>query len=917
MAQTTIFDQQLAVFFRDLNPADSLLLTPNKRLSRFLSERYAFFRQQVRKPGEGTAFVSLQCLAYTGWVQQQWQQAVIAGHVDARLLSPVEELLLWEEVIEHHPETPALLNVPATARMARDAWRLQREWHLFDSNDGNAVFGFWSEGFQALCLARGLATASAAIHILTAMLEAGTLQVPTQVVLYGFDEHSPAVAGLLEAIGARSQIQTLTLAHSGGQSTRYHFQDTEQELLAVAHWALRRVKKDPQARLGIVVPDLSGQRAAVEHMFTQVFDQTYIYPEQMQHAPGYNLSAGQPLVKVPMVAIGIELLNWSGGTIEIDSVSRLLRSPFIGCAEELASRSQVDITLRKEGEFQIRFQTLKTVVAEWRDCDGECLCPQLYDQLQQFDQLRKQAFASNQFPSQWVVSWLERLAAMGWPGERTLDSLEYQQAQSWRETLEDFAVLDAVLGKISSSRALRTFTQLLQERSFQPQTRPSPVQILGVLESAGLPFDAIWMINLDDETWPPAPRPNPLLSLTQQVNYQLPHCSAERELLYAQRLLKRLHGSTPELICSYARAREDKQLRCSPLVMSLCTEAGEPDTLPETQPGIEQQLFSSQLIETSLDDCGPRVINPDAIRGGTQILKSQAACPFQAFARHRLHTTEIPPATIGLSPAERGNLVHNVMEILWRKLCDQKKLLAMTDKALLELIDSAIARALEGIKKKGFIGPRFLNLEASRLREMVCAWLELEKQRSPFHVIFNEGRKTVKLGKMPIHIRYDRVDKLENGSLLVLDYKTGKPQISDWTGERPNEPQVPLYAVANYKRVSGAAFGQISTEEVAFKGIAEDEDIAPGLSEPQLLFRMDLPEEWADILAHWQRVLERLAREFLAGSAVVDPKQPTVTCRYCELQSLCRIREGFDIDAEDDEGATADTDTVASEGGAR
>jgi ATP-dependent helicase/DNAse subunit B len=44
-------------------------------------------------------------------------------------------------------------------------------------------------------------------------------------------------------------------------------------------------------------------------------------------------------------------------------------------------------------------------------------------------------------------------------------------------------------------------------------------------------------------------------------------------------------------------------------------------------------------------------------------------------------------------------------------------------------------------------------------------------------------------------------------------------------------------------------------------------------------------------------VLSRLAREFLAGSAAVDPKHPATSCRYCELHALCRIREQFDFDA--------------------
>ena len=43
----------------------------------------------------------------------------------------------------------------------------------------------------------------------------------------------------------------------------------------------------------------------------------------------------------------------------------------------------------------------------------------------------------------------------------------------------------------------------------------------------------------------------------------------------------------------------------------------------------------------------------------------------------------------------------------------------------------------------------------------------------------------------------------------------------------------------------------------------------------------------------------------MAGAAEVDPKVPSVTCRYCELKSLCRIKEQFHVD--DDEQSHEDS----------
>ena len=79
--------------------------------------------------------------------------------------------------------------------------------------------------------------------------------------------------------------------------------------------------------------------------------------------------------------------------------------------------------------------------------------------------------------------------------------------------------------------------------------------------------------------------------------------------------------------------------------------------------------------------------------------------------------------------------------------------------------------------------------------------------------------------------------------------------------------------------------------------------VAPGLEDAQITKKIDfaelgIPGGWEHLLAHWKRVLNRLVREFLAGSATVDPKDPRTTCRYCELHALCRIKEQFDFDVE-------------------
>lgn len=924
MVLKTPFDEKLVEFFTEFTLDDSLVLTPNKRLSRFFTERYASIQT-------ATAFKSLPCLAIQTWIHQIWSNLeFIDNHPLAAytILSNFQENLLWEKMLTDHPDTPPLINLRATATQARDAWRLIHEWELDQQELKQAakaindpyIFDAWKDEFEKKCKQDEYLTAVEIPELLAQrirfMSDVSILKLPKNIYLYGFDELTPTIKSLLNFFELSGiQVSNLEFDVKSHSAQRIEFTNEQEELASVASWAKQKIIENSNSRIGIVVPDLKTQRSRVEHVFVQEFEPQYIFPDRAQHATGFNISVGQPLSQVPIVSAGLTALGCYAERIEVFQFSALLRSPFIGANKDLAIRALWDLALHNLGELELSFQQFKTLISEntskyfpiqetdqslsiKEESDKENT-PALnfYQRLTQYDLLRKQTKNAKHHPSEWANIFTEALKAWGWPGDRQLDTLEYQQLQSWQKTLEEFSGLDYLLEKINYSTALDLFTLALQQTDFHAQTTDSPLQILGLLEAAGLPFDYLWIIGLDDDTWPPVAKPNPLLPLALQRKLNLPQSSPEREFHFAQNLTQRLTKSSVTLFASSAQVKGDKTLSASPLISQFTLI----DFTNPIQTQLEQLLFQSQKYESYQDFNGPNVINIDSIRGGSQILKSQATCPFQAFALYRLHAEEIPIPGIGLSAQERGNLLHKVMEIIWKELKDHSRLIELTSDSLLDLIDQSISTALQDIIQKPIAGKRFLALEKKRLTLQILEWLQLEKQRQPFKVLFNESRKTITLNNMPIHIRYDRVDQLEDGSLFVLDYKTGKAEINDWASDRPNEPQVPLYAIANKEKVTGAAFGLLSENNIRFNGVAEDNEIAPGLTSIDKLrweLSDNLPMSWSNILEHWENVLSKLASEFLEGFAKVDPKNPNTSCRYCQLHSLCRIREQLDLEIE-------------------
>ena len=75
---------------------------------------------------------------------------------------------------------------------------------------------------------------------------------------------------------------------------------------------------------------------------------------------------------------------------------------------------------------------------------------------------------------------------------------------------------------------------------------------------------------------------------------------------------------------------------------------------------------------------------------------------------------------------------------------------------------------------------RYLELEEERLVHVITEWLAFEAERIPFSVAETEAKHPVSLAGITFNLRIDRVDRLNDGSLLVIDYKTGNVSPKTW-----------------------------------------------------------------------------------------------------------------------------------------
>lgn len=872
------------------------LLTVNNRLAGELRGRF----DRLQTAAGRRVWPSPDILPWNAWLRRHYEGLLDRGLTDLDLLDPAQERLLWQAVIERHGAAGGLLRPAAAAQSACDAYALLVDWQLDAfpletlGGDDTRTFLQWRRVFEHELRHRGLLSAAGLLPLIRSAFADAALTAPRRLVHSGFDALSPAQQGLF-ALLADQGCTVVEHRPEGGPATRQRVvaRDGEAEIRLAAAWAARQLQADPARRIGIVSPQIAQHRRDLERVFTETLSpRTYLL---LDDAPRpFNLSLGEPLADCPLVAhalLGLDLLRREQ---PLQQLGQLLRSPFIGGhAVEWEARALVDAALREDGLPHIETARLHHRLARFDPTDpGHCA--DLLQRLEQVAVLQRQLPARDT-PNRWAGHLQRTLGVLGWPGDRALDSREFQQHERLQRLFSEFAALGKVRPQMDLSEALSRLRGLASDTVFQAESPDAGIQILGPLEAVGMAFDAVWLLGMHDQVWPPAPHPDPLLPSALQRELGMPHASAARELDFASRLTERLAHSTRELIASHACHEADREQRVSPLLRDW-PRVDAAQLAPAMGPGLHATCSAGGPCEPLPEaTAGPA---PAEMRGGAALLAAQADCPFQAVGRHRLKARPLEEPGFTADAALLGSLVHELLQRVWQVLHDSATLAAHDQAALQSLVEPLAAATLEdlGRRRPDLFTPRFRTLEAARLTRLVIEWLGVERGRGqPFTVLALEQDRTVEVAGLQLTTRADRVDRLADGSLAVIDYKTGRRVSNDgWFDERLSEPQLPLYCLHGDGEVGAALLARVRRDDrgCGFVGLSRVAGVAPDVGTPQ---EQAQGLDWPGLLAHWRRALDTLAHEITTGRA--DPTPSPRACEYCALGALCRVQE---MQSEDD-----------------
>jgi probable DNA repair protein len=869
------------------------LVTANRRLARKMAAVYA----AGKKKRGVLSWKSPRIYSFTAWVLRLYDTFVMhldkdGGELSPQVLSEDQERWVWRAVIEASDYGRGLLQAPRTAATAQQAqaicarWRIgEREMEVAPPPETSAFLS-WKKAFEKRRGREGWVETAVLPDLVASGICKGHVDLPEHVVFAGFDEVSPQFAELAEAIRSRgTNLCTLSPPCWESHVAGHILADAEDEIAAAARWAEALLAREPAARIGVIVADLETVRGQVVRIFDDILHPRLVLEQGDDLGRAYNISLGPMLATYPLVQAGLQVLEAARPLIDYETAENLLVSPFLkGAKKEFFLRGLASADLREKGETETGWDSIIRVCQKSNASVIVALCRRFKKVLD--------ALPAAQPPALWAESFTGILESLGWPGDRSLSSSERQCLDAWQEALSRFAAMDRVTGGISYEKAFALLKQQVRETPFQPETKDLPVQVMGVLESAGFEFDALWIMGLDSEKWPPAPRPNPLIPFRLQRKYGVSGSSPERELALARKFTGRLFASAPEVHVSFARRQGDAELFASPLAGVYFKDS---DAAPSASfRPFWGNLPGSASIEWISDPAGPEIAKDTRMKGGTGLLKDQAACPFRAFAIHRLGAKPLEEPVPGLDARSRGRLVHRCLEHFWRDLKSREALCAQEPANLLAQVEKAVSEAVEkeAAEKPRLFTERFFLVEKARLQELVKEWLELEKNRAPFTVTEQETSFEALVGGLYLRTVADRIDTLADGRLVLIDYKTSAPRTKDWFSERPAEPQLPLYAIHQRGPVAAVLFGQVRKGDMRFLGVADSADTVPGIDPISTESRVSGDcGSLSELMELWRERISALGEEIRAGHAPVAPVSVQESCRFCHIHPICRINE--------------------------
>ncbi len=432
----------------------------------------------------------------------------------------------------------------------------------------------------------------------------------------------------------------------------------------------------------------------------------------------------------------------------------------------------------------------------------------------------------------------------------------------------------------------------------QIEDTPDSVNIITVHSAKGLEYKYVFVLNCVEERFPTRKKSNGIELPSELIKETLPsttffsnkkvvldrpegdfHYQEERRLFYVActRAKQKLFLTSAD---DYGGARKKKLSRfLVELSLGALPLSGGADT--KCGGGLEK---TKKLIlkKTPSEKTGVKsnfIYNPPKKFSFSQI-NSYNRCPYQYKLSHVL---KIPMK--GSASFSFGNTIHNTLQHFYERIQELNNV--KQDTLFGSTLDKKRSSADES---NGVKVPQMEELLKIYEDKWIADWYDNKKQREEYFIkgkeilkifyasqkdnwtipVTLEGFFKIKVGEYLINGRIDRIDKLADGSLEIIDYKTGKGKEKLSTDDKQ---QLLIYQIAAQSLPEYKNIGEVS--QLTFYYVNDD-------------LRQSFIGKDKDIEKLKEKLLDTI-NKIRAGNFEATPEKHL--CSYCEYKEICEFRK--------------------------
>ncbi len=300
-----------------------------------------------------------------------------------------------------------------------------------------------------------------------------------------------------------------------------------------------------------------------------------------------------------------------------------------------------------------------------------------------------------------------------------------------------------------------------------PGTPLKGFQVLGLLESRSLSFENVIVLNANETILPKLKASEPLIPREVMLSLGINRVEKEEEIQRYE--FFRLIKGARNVHLVYSDSEKNERSR---FIEELLWEKEKQDKTFKLKaasfgfraepPRGKRSFEKSSEVSASLREMKYTATN----------VNTYLECPLRFYFRHVLRVKEKETYTDEPGGSEIGRFIHDLLFKYFTELIGKKPVYdSVFEKHFMEMLDKSFEETFSKRMRAGSFMVKEVVFHRMKL------FLEKERERNPKKIVALEKTysSAFDLGgrSYSFESRIDRIDELEDGSLLILDYKTG------------------------------------------------------------------------------------------------------------------------------------------------